>query len=240
MSRPCIFISYSHDDHKWLEELRDYLYVAFEEFDCELFTDKDIEPGEHWEEEIVEAMEKATVAILLVSVNSLTSKYIRQHEIPYLQTRELPIIPVILRPCPWKGLTWLKSLKVLPSDGQPLAGREQYEIEQQMTEIASTLVKTLYADAGQHSAARRGDRQWVSSRSIPRDSGIEGLETSRSSFAHGSSDSSGRSIRSTGGFTYRTTAPEQMKHTDKIPQRSQRHQKNFQHPSMRATDEPAG
>lgn len=179
MNQPRIFISYSHEDEEWLSDLLDYLEIAFEEYAFELFTDKQIEPGEDWEQRIREAIEKATIAILLVSVKSLRSDYIRRMEIPYLQEKALPIIPIIVRPCPWEQLSWLKAMKVLPKDGQPLAGRGQYEIEREMSEIASTLVKTLYPDAGQYGARRREDRQsTIARRRSPEYHGDVGVRSS--------------------------------------------------------------
>ncbi len=164
MTKPTIFISYSHEDEEWLTELREMLDVAFEDYDTSVLTDKDIVPGENWEDQLNEAMAKATLAILLVSVKSLRSEFIRKKEIPYLMVeRQIPVIPIIIRPCPWQHQSWLNQLQVLPKDGKPLAGRGKYEIEDEMTKIASLLVKMLYPDTFQKSSPLRGDRSRISS-----------------------------------------------------------------------------
>lgn len=168
MAKPTIFISYSHRDKEILDELLKYLGVALEEYGTDLWTDQGIPAGGQWNEDIYEAMEKATLVILLVSVDSLRSDYIRKKELPFLmEERKLPVIPIIVRQCPWKHLSWLSRLQVLPADGRPLTGRDKYDIEEEMTSIAGAIVKAIKPQTGavtQH----RSDR---SSRRAPPPSG---------------------------------------------------------------------
>ena len=98
---PSVFLSYSHKDEVWKDRLKTHLGVL----DLDVWDDRRIEAGSNWFEDIQEAMARASVAVLLVSANFLTSKFIRGEEVPKLLERKvkqgLPVIPVIVRSCNW-------------------------------------------------------------------------------------------------------------------------------------------
>lgn len=163
MSKPLIFICYCREDGEWLRQLRPFIEVALSE--VELFSDQDIEPGERWETRIREQIERADMAILLLSIDALKSVFIRNVEIPLFQhfqrERGLRIIPILLRPCPYIQVDWLKDLQVLPADGEPLAGRGRENVEKEMTHIALRLVNIVQPGPGLQAVPERPDRPYL-------------------------------------------------------------------------------
>jgi hypothetical protein len=101
--RPLIFISYSHKDEVWKDRLVGHLKVLEGQARLEAWSDSRIEVGDEWEAKIQEAMARASIAVLLISQNSLTSEYILTKEVPVLLERRrrdgLRLIPVIVKPC---------------------------------------------------------------------------------------------------------------------------------------------
>jgi TIR domain len=122
--RPSIFISYSHQDEVWKDRLVQQLGVLEEQGLFTVWHDREVGLGAAWSPEIERAIQAARVAILLVSSDFLTSDFIQEHEIPqFLQRRQyegLLVVPVIVRPCPWKRVPWLSAIQVRPTDGKPL------------------------------------------------------------------------------------------------------------------------
>lgn len=123
MGTPTIFISYSHLDEAWKDRFVRHLGVL-DEGHLRTWNDRHIGPGDEWFEEIRKAIEAADVAILLVSANSLTSRFIRNEEVPRLLERRaregMAFVPVIVGDCLWREVPWLSRFQALPRDGRAL------------------------------------------------------------------------------------------------------------------------
>lgn len=111
-SRCRIFISYSHLDSALAREFMKYLklklrelYAALQIADTEVFFDRDkLLAGEDWDESIQVGLDQMDYFILLLSVNSLTSKYCIERELTQAVNRGVPILQILLQPCPWEDL----------------------------------------------------------------------------------------------------------------------------------------
>ena len=126
MNKPTVFISYSHKDETWKDRLRPHLGVLEKEGRITIWDDRQIEPTDEWYDEIKRIMAKAAVAVCLISSDYLNSEFCTKEEIPYLLERRerdgMVLFLVLLRPCAWKTVSWLKPLQMLPRDGQTVAG----------------------------------------------------------------------------------------------------------------------
>lgn len=96
-----IFVSYSHKDREWLEKLQVYLKPLFPDGGITVWDDTKLTPGSRWSDEIEHALKNASVAVLLVSPDFFTSKFIMDVEWPELRkaAREhgLTILPIAVR-----------------------------------------------------------------------------------------------------------------------------------------------
>jgi hypothetical protein len=140
--QPGIFISYSHEDEPWKKRVALQLGVLSELGMCDAWDDRRIGVGEHWKQEIDAAMDRAFVAVLLISAHFLTSPFIKTEEVPRLLARRpkgLLIVPVIVSPCLWQRIEWLAELQVRPKDGQPLSLFPEPQVAQVTADLAEEI-----------------------------------------------------------------------------------------------------
>lgn len=79
-----IFISYCHKDFQALQDLQQFLKPLQREGSLLAWDDRQIKPGDNWLQAIEQAMEKTSIAILLISQDFLASDFVHNKELPYL------------------------------------------------------------------------------------------------------------------------------------------------------------
>ena len=118
-----IFVSYSHRDRSFVDELRSHLSLLQRQGLIDVWHDSEITAGEEWGKVIDEQLEAADIILLLVSSSFLSSDFCWSVELERAMQRhaahEAVVIPVILRPCLWQEAPFAK-LQALPHDGKPI------------------------------------------------------------------------------------------------------------------------
>ncbi len=124
--KPTVFVSYSHKDEKWLDSILPQLKAAQRYGNFEVWSDLDIREGERWYLRVKEILSKTRFAVCLVSADFLSSSFCMDEEIPFFLQKarrgECEILPVLIKPCPWKKHPWLEELQMYTANGKPLAG----------------------------------------------------------------------------------------------------------------------
>lgn len=147
LAKPTIFISYSHKDEEWKDRFMTHIGVAQHQNLLYAWEDRSLGTGEDWDREILDAMNAAAIAILLVSANSLTSEYILHKEVNHLlQRREkegLRIFPIIIKPCDWEAVSWLRKMNLRPRDGRPISAGTQNQIDADFASVAKEVRELL-------------------------------------------------------------------------------------------------
>ncbi len=123
--KPTVFISYSHKDEEWKNRLVPHLEILEHAGRIDLWDDRRIDGGRQWFNDIQEAIDRAAVALCLISANYLASDFCNKEEIPYLLQRRdqagMVILPTLVHPCFWKVVTWLEPTQMIPRDGQSIS-----------------------------------------------------------------------------------------------------------------------
>ena len=143
MNGPRVFISYSHKDKLWKDRLASHLGDLQEKKLIDAWDDLRVPVGSDFRREIDRAIDRAGVAVLLISANFLASDFILREELPRLLERRGRIVPVIVEPCAWKEVDWLSQMRVFPEDGRPLSGRSEQEWNQELANAAAVATAIL-------------------------------------------------------------------------------------------------
>lgn len=127
MSNPKInvFISYSHDDSDYFKVFSQGLKKVIkntEHFDWNIWEDTNIHVGTFWDDEIQNNIQNCNVAILLVSIGFMSSKYIKEKEFEEFNKRYVGkgilIVPIVFKPCDFSRWEDLSKIQFFKPDGK--------------------------------------------------------------------------------------------------------------------------
>jgi hypothetical protein len=134
-SRATVFICYSHKDKKYLDVLQQHLDFYKQQGLIDFWDDTRTVPGAQWHREIEQAIKTAKVAVLLISIDFLTSKFITEEELPPLlaaaEGEGVKILPVLLRPSDFhvSPLSRFQAVDAVPYTEKKGAEREKYMVK---------------------------------------------------------------------------------------------------------------
>ncbi|WP_426166658.1 toll/interleukin-1 receptor domain-containing protein [Sandarakinorhabdus sp. DWP1-3-1] len=124
------FISYTHADAEFKNRLLGHLAPLRREGLIEVWHDGLLRPGEHLDPAIQSALSASQIVILLISSDFIASEYCYEQELIRAFARQrdgrAQVVPIILRPCQWKGVpvgsdARLADFIALPKDGKPVS-----------------------------------------------------------------------------------------------------------------------
>ena len=147
MKKPKIFLSYSHNDESYKEQLFKSLRQLRWKDEINIWDDRQIPAGADWKAEIDSNLNSADIIVLLVSSDFLVSDFIEKIELKRAMEREAAgdtlVIPVIIRPCLWKDSP-VADFQVLPKDGKPVSKLDPDEAWLEVTEKIKERLKTIF------------------------------------------------------------------------------------------------
>src|SRR6266704_5642769 len=116
-----VFISYSHKDQAFREELEIHLSNLKRQNIISSWYDGNIAPGSELEPQIMDHLMSAQIILLLISADFIHSDFCYSIEMKQAIDRhnagEARVIPILLRPTDWQGAPFDK-LKILTTDAK--------------------------------------------------------------------------------------------------------------------------
>jgi hypothetical protein len=143
-----VFISYSHQDEELKNELEKHLSPLKRLNLIDSWHDRRINAGDQWDVAIANALNDASIVILLISIDFINSKYCYDIEMQSALERErigeVVVIPVIARNCLWKTTDFAR-LQATPTDGRAIASWQDRDealtdVAQKIQEVAQRLM----------------------------------------------------------------------------------------------------
>lgn len=140
-----IFVSYSHQDKEWLDELKKWLKPLARNKILNAWDDTAIKPGSVWRDEIKDALRSAKVAILLVSSNFINSDFIAENELPPLlenASNGITIFWIPIRASNYK-FTDIEKYQAAWDPSMPLNSLSESERDRAWVEICNRLLSVI-------------------------------------------------------------------------------------------------
>lgn len=140
-----IFISYSHKDIQYKEELDSHLRVVERWYNSKIWSDKWIKSGEVFNEAISNKLNKSDMVIYLISSDFLNSSYCYDIEFQTIYEKhnygDVVIIPVIVRPCGWYYDKNINTILSATFQGKSISEYENRDLA--YLEIVTQVIKNI-------------------------------------------------------------------------------------------------
>ncbi|MBV8176188.1 MAG: toll/interleukin-1 receptor domain-containing protein, partial [Verrucomicrobia bacterium] len=146
MPQDQVFISYSHKDRDFLEDLETSLKPYLRHGSVKSWSDERITPGSKWLPQITSALINTKVAVLLVSPDFIASDFIYEQELgPLLKAAEQGGVKILWVPVRASGYkkTGLKDIQAVLDPAQPLANMTNAERDQAWVKICEEIEKAV-------------------------------------------------------------------------------------------------
>ena len=92
-------------------------------------------------------MDRAAVAVCLISHNYLASDFVTGEEVPYLLKRRsddgMIVLPVLIWDCVWQAFDWISETQMLPRDGKSIAEDFLGEENRAFVQVAQRILKIV-------------------------------------------------------------------------------------------------
>ncbi|MCX6630998.1 MAG: toll/interleukin-1 receptor domain-containing protein [Candidatus Solibacter sp.] len=146
MPRDEIFVSYSHRDRRWLDELVITLAPLIRKRSITVWDDTKIGVGQKWKAEIIAALERAKVAVLFVTRNFLASEFIANEEMPRLlevaKQAGLTVVWIAVGDSLYEE-TEITEYQAANDPAKPLNSLSEAEVDRELVRIAQKLNSLL-------------------------------------------------------------------------------------------------
>jgi tetratricopeptide (TPR) repeat protein len=118
-----LFYCYAREDKSLRDELEKHLAWLKRRYQLTNWHDREILPGEEWEQAIDTHLNTAHLILLLISPDFMASDYCYGKEMQRALARHKAgtcrVIPILLRPTFWEDAPF-SSLQLLPTDARPI------------------------------------------------------------------------------------------------------------------------
>lgn len=118
-----VFVSYSHVDRAWMLWLKAMPAPERRSQRLELWVDEHIQVGDEWRREIHSAVQRARLAMCLITKDFLDSRFIMEEELPALRAAGVRL--VLVHTCRWRSVPVLERVQWAHDPKYPLDWRKR-------------------------------------------------------------------------------------------------------------------
>src|SRR5260370_852612 len=157
-----LFYCYAHKDKPIRDELEKHLSWLKRRYQLTNWHDREILPGEEWEQSIDMHLDTANLILLLISSDFMNSDYCYGKEMRRALERHRAgtcrVIPILLRPTYWEGAPF-SNLQLLPTDARPITRWPDRDeaFQDVVTEISRTIKDLLISLKTKEEWVREGN-----------------------------------------------------------------------------------
>jgi hypothetical protein len=190
--KPLVFLSANRDDYRWRDRLKRSLGNT--NLGVDWWDDSRIPSGSDLQKEINSAIQRASVAVILLSPTYISSAT-AQKELDSLAKRHrdgrLKLFPIVIQSCSWSGLPI--SQVQLWNMGKPLVDLDEETLHQELEKIAESIAElarnasspkeSVAADESEYRFSKTATMVLERAQSLARDTGRVGVTSSCILFA---------------------------------------------------------